>query len=79
MGMILFVIYSIRLIHPVCHPQGVEAPETEEEMYDLITKLLKRLIFMIHPKNLIYIAIDGVAPRAKMNQQRIRRANAARV
>ncbi|CAG8673213.1 5143_t:CDS:2 [Cetraspora pellucida] len=45
--------------------------------FNAICKYMDDLIFMINPKKLIFIAIDGVAPRAKMNEQRKRRFESA--
>ena len=45
----------------------------EKEVYKKIKFYLDRLISISAPLKLVYIAIDGVAPRAKMEQQRIRR------
>mgnify|MGYP001482355595 CR=1 FL=1 len=45
----------------------------EEKVYLEIDNYLDKLINVAKPKKLIYLAIDGVAPRAKMEQQRIRR------
>ena len=45
----------------------------ELEIYKELERSLDKLIAFIEPTQLIYMSIDGVAPRAKMEQQRKRR------
>ncbi|KAG8887726.1 5'-3' exoribonuclease 2 [Tulasnella sp. 332] len=66
------------IVHPCSHPEGRSPPETEEKIMVEIINYTERIVQVVQPQKLLYLAIDGVAPRAKMNQQRGRRFRAAR-
>ncbi|EWC45022.1 hypothetical protein DRE_06302 [Drechslerella stenobrocha 248] len=67
------------IIHNCTHKDS-DSPTfrmTEEKMFIAIFNYIEHLFGKIKPKKLFFMAIDGVAPRAKMNQQRARRFRTA--
>ena len=69
------------IIHGCTHPAHLDVSDqlTERDMMLGIMHYIDRIVSQIvKPKVSVYMAIDGVAPRAKMNQQRSRRFRSAK-
>ena len=66
------------LVHSATHPSDRPAPPDDGARMLEVFRQLDRVVLAARPRKLVYLALDGVAPRAKMNQQRVRRFMAAR-
>ena len=58
------------LIHPCCRNLT-----DETEMHKKILDSIHKIIDIVKPNEMVYIAIDGPCPKPKMIQQRLRRYN----
>jgi 5'-3' exoribonuclease 1 len=67
------------IIHNCTHNESdsITFRMTEDKMFIKIFNYIEHLFGKIKPQKLFFMAIDGVAPRAKMNQQRARRFRTA--
>ncbi|KAG7212279.1 hypothetical protein KM043_012607 [Ampulex compressa] len=68
------------IVHTCSHPKDNDAllRITEEEIFKNIFHYVEVLFRMIQPQKLFFMAVDGIAPRAKINQQRGRRFRTAK-
>ena len=61
------------LIHPCCRNLT-----DETEMYSNILDSIHKIVDIVKPNDMVYIAIDGPCPKPKMIQQRLRRYKSAK-
>mmetsp|Transcript_61626 Transcript_61626/g.98180 ORF Transcript_61626/g.98180 Transcript_61626/m.98180 type:complete len:910 (-) Transcript_61626:83-2812(-) len=61
------------IIHPCCHPPADPKPRNEQEMIEFMCRYLDMLLTYVVPNKLLFIAIDGAPPTAKLVHQRGRR------
>lgn len=68
------------IIHNCSHPndEDVHFRMTETEIFLAVFSYIEHIFLKIKPRELFFLAVDGVAPRAKMNQQRSRRFRTAK-
>ncbi|KAM7013423.1 5'-3' exoribonuclease 1 [Passerculus sandwichensis] len=68
------------IIHQCSHPNDddVHFRISEDKIFANIFHYLEVLFRIIKPRKVFFMAVDGVAPRAKMNQQRGRRFRSAK-
>jgi 5'-3' exoribonuclease 1 len=61
------------IIHNCSHPNDAEVTFriTETQIFIAIFSYISHIFDTIKPTKLFFLAIDGVAPRAKMNQVRL--------
>lgn len=67
------------LFHPMCfdilklNPKLNDIEKLEKKMFKRIMAYIEYLTITVNPKKSLFVSVDGVAPMAKMNQQRKRR------
>ena len=71
-----FLIDANCMIHPVCfrvlaeNPDVTDNDKLENKMINAVIEYFEKIITYVDPSKGVYIAIDGVAPVAKVKQQR---------
>jgi 5'-3' exonuclease len=75
----IFYIDANCLFHPQCYKivdyygDSLDIDKLEGKMIERILNYISYIIGLVNPKKEVFIAVDGVAPMGKINQQRKRR------
>lgn len=72
-GIIHPYFHSVETATAVLHP-----PTTYDDVFSAVFDSVDAIFRMIRPTKLVFLALDGVAPRAKMNSQRAARFQRAK-
>lgn len=65
------------IIHTCVKPGLGSEEEIERDLYKTVGDFIDYIVGKTRPRKLLYIAVDGVAPRAKLGHQRARRYKSA--
>ena len=57
------------IIHPCTHPEDKPAPKNEDEMMVAIFEAIDRLMAIVRPRKVLYMAIDGKGPSGEKKCQ----------
>lgn len=60
------IYLSFSIIHPCTHPEDKPPPKNEDEMMVAIFDCIDRLVSIVRPRKLLYMAIDGVGMSIKI-------------
>ena len=67
------------ILHNCSHANDDEVSmKTDKDVLLAVFYYIDRIVHIVKPQKMLYMAIDGVAPRAKLNQQRSRRFRSAK-
>ena len=80
----LFFFFFLNFVLKACthsnddDKNGPKKKMTDDEIFLKIFQYIEKLFNLIKPRKYFFMGVDGVAPRAKMNQQRSRRFRSAK-
>lgn len=72
-----FYIDMNGILHDCAHGQTLGTiPRNSDDVFENLQNYLDRLLFSVNPQKTLFLSVDGVAPRAKVKEQRGRRFRA---
>jgi 5'-3' exonuclease len=67
-----------RIVHPCAQPEEEPPHHNKEDMFANMGALVDQVVLVVRLHAILYIALEGMAPRTKIKQKRTRRFYLAR-